>query len=256
MNKRHLILLIVFAVLASCTKRSAAPSPQENMLYQIEDFFAQKPDSALQILDTLKVGKLSEKERAHYCLLKVKVRDSFYLYDDETDSLLQVAENYFVGGMDKWFEAETCEALSRVVFKEGKGEQLKLVWLQKALQSIEQCQHIDERLIRYSGKDKTERQWIDGYANKIRLRLGMFYLDNDYSKEGLDCLKPVYQYYADNQNQGLEAMSAYMLGNAYLALREYDSCRMYYEKGLEAAQRYGQVENVAYYHYSMSMLYM
>ena len=254
--KRVLLITFLFVLtFASCNKPTV-PNPQEDVLYQVENFFSQKPDSALQILDTLNIEVLSEEERAHYCLLKVKVRDALFLYDNETDSLLQVAEDYFVGGKEKWFEAQTCEALSRIAFKEGKGEQLKLVWLQKALQSIEQCQHIDERLIRYSSKDETEQQWIDGYTNKIRMRLGMFYTDNGYIKEGLDYLKPVYQYYADNQNKSLEALSANMLGNAYLALREYDSCLMYFEKGLEAAQRYGQIENVAYYHYSMSMLYM
>ena len=47
-----------------------------------------------------------------------------------------------------------------------------------------------------------------------------------------------------------------MLGNAYLSLKEYDSCRLYFQKGLEAAQQLAQVENEAYYHYSMSMFYL
>ena len=92
------VLFILLAVLVSCAKQSTVPPSQEDILYQVEGFFIQKPDSALQILDTLNVDVLSEKERAHYCLLKVQVRDKFFLYDSITDSLLQVAENYFIGG--------------------------------------------------------------------------------------------------------------------------------------------------------------
>lgn len=247
-------LFLLLALGACNNKRLETTScPQEDVLYQVEGFFSQKPDSVLQILDTLNIEVLSEKERAHYCLQKVKVRDALFLYDNETDSLLQMAEDYFVGSKDKWLEAQTCEALSRIAFKEGKGEQLKLEWLQKALQSIEQCQHIDDRLVRYSGKDKTEQQWIDDYTNKIRMRLGMFYTDNGYIKEGLNCLKPVYQYYADNQNQSLEVLSANMLGNAYLTIKEYDSCRKYFEKGMQAAEESGNAERIAYCHFSNSM---
>ena len=249
-------LFFLLAVLASCAKQPIVPHPQEDVLYQIENCFAQNPDSVMQILDTLDVTVLSEKERAHYCLLKVWTRDYRYLYDSITDSLLQVAENYFVGDKDKWFEAETCEALSRIAFKEGKGEQIKLDWLLKAYQSIAQCKHLDERFIRYSNREETPKERIDSYKNMIQMRLGMCYLDNDYYKEGLCHLKPVYQYYADNQDERMMAFSANMLGNAYLTIKEYDRCRLFFGKGLEAAQKFNQIENIVYYHYSMSMLYL
>ena len=231
------------------------PPPQEEILYQTEYFFAKKPDSALKILDTLDISALSEKERAHYCLLKTKVRDAFFLYDEETDSLLNVAENYFIEGKDKWFEAQTCEALSRIASKEGKGEQIKLDWLLKAYQSMEKCKQVDERLVLYSSKQETGQDMIDGYKNKIQMRLGMCYLDNGYTEKGLRLLKPVDQYYAEKQLYSSRIGSAFMLGNAYLALKEYDSCRMCFENGLDAALQSGQTENIAYYHYSMSMLY-
>lgn len=123
----HCALFILLTVLASCAKQSTVPLPQEDILYQVEGFFTQKPDSVLQILDTLNLDMLSEKERAHYCLLRVCVYDALFKYDKETDSLLQVAENYFVGGKDKYFEARTCEALSRIAFKMGKGENINSI---------------------------------------------------------------------------------------------------------------------------------
>ena len=253
MKTKHIIIGLLLA-LAACAKQSTTPL-QEDVLYQIERFYTQKPDSALQILDTINVGVFSEKERAHYCLLKVKVRDAFFRYDEETDSLLKAAEDYYVGGKDKWFEAQTCEALSRIAFKEGKGEQIKLDWLLKAYQSIEQCKHVDERFIRYFGKDETEQELIESYRYKIQMRLGMCYLDNDYYEGGLRHLKPVDLYFADKQRYNNRFGSAFMLGKTYLALKEYDSCRMCFENGLETAKKIGQAENIAYYHYSMSLLY-
>jgi tetratricopeptide (TPR) repeat protein len=241
--------------IAACANKTTTPPPQESILYQVESFFSQKPDSALQILDTLTLGTLSEKEYAHYCLLKVRARDLLFLYDSITDSLLKVAEDFYVGGNDKWFEAQTCEALSRIAFKEGKGEQIKLDWLLKAFQSIEQCRHIDKRFLYYFKNVESEQEWIDNYRYKIQLRLGMCYVYNGYYNEGLHYLKPVNAYFSEKQKYSGWFNSAFMLGDAYLALEEYDSCRLCFENGLEAAQKLGQVENIAYYHYSMSQLY-
>ena len=256
MKVRLFVVGILLLLYVACAKQSIVPPPQEETLYQLEGCFPQKLDSIIQVLDTLNVEVLSEKERAHYCLLKVWTRDALFLYDSITDSLLKVAEDCFVGGKDKWFEAQTCEALSRIAFKEGKGEQIKLDWLLKAFQGIEQCKQVDERLLRYSRNGVSEQEWIDNYRYKLQLRLGMCYLDNDYYKEGLRYLKPVYTYFSEKQKYSGRFSSAFMLGNAYLALKEYDSCRMCFEQGLEAARNTGQTENIAYYYYSLSTLWM
>ncbi len=249
------VLFILLAVLVSCAKQSTVPPSQEDILYQVEGFFIQKPDSALQILDTLNVDVLSEKERAHFCLLKVKVRDQFFLYDNITDSLLQVAEDYFIGSKEKYFEAETSEALSRIAFKKGKGEQVKLDWLQKAFESIERCHQIDDRLIRFSNKPISKEEMLDIKKYDIQFRLGMCYLDNGYTQEGLNHIKTAERYYADTQYYFMQFNIDNALGNAYLALKEYDSCSMFFEKGMWAAKEAGNAERIAYCHFSKSMLY-
>lgn len=247
-------LFLLLALGACNSKRHEAIScPQEDVLYQVEDFYSQKPDSVLQILDTLNIEALSEKERAHYCLLKVCVYDVLFKYDDETDSLLQKAQDYFVVGKDKYFEARTCEALSRIAFKMGKGEQYKLDWLQKAVESIDQCQHIDERIIRFANRPVSEKEWIDFQKYDLQFQLGMCYLDNGYTREGLHHLKTAEEFYAETQNYYMCFAVDNALGNAYLALKEYDSCRMYFEKGIKAAKDSGNAERIAYCHFSNSM---
>ncbi len=248
------ISVLLVLVLVSC-KKPIVPSLQEDVLYQVEGYFGQKPDSVLQIIDTLNLDMLSEKERAHYCLLKVCVYDAFFKYDDETDSLLQVAENYFVGGKDKYFEARTCEALSRIAFKTGKGDQYKLDWLQKAVESVDQCNNVDERFIRFCPKPTTEQDWLETYKHRLHWRLGMTYLDADYIEEGFRHLKIAESYFAEKQKYVMLAHSAYMLGNAYLAKTEYDSCLMYYRIGLDAAEKANEKELCICYHFYMSMFY-
>lgn len=255
--KRYATLILILTALAwaSCVKQPNVPPIQEDILYQVEGFYSQKHDSALQILDTLSVDVLSEKERAHYCLLKVKLRDHYFLYDSITDSLLQVAENYFVGGKDKWFEFDTYKALSRIAFKEGKGEQVHLDWLLKAYQSIEQCKSVDERLIRFSDKPITESEMIDTKKYDLLFQIGMTYSNYGYVKEGLRYQKEAEQFFAESQDSYMRFATANALGTDYLALKEYDSCRMYFEKGLQAAKEADDGERMAYCHFSLSMFY-
>lgn len=95
MKKFSLILpLFGLLLLASCTQQ--APTSSEDMLYQVEGFYQTNPGKALRILDNFDVSALSEKEQAHYCLLRAKVYDAHFRHNNEMDSLLKVAENYFV----------------------------------------------------------------------------------------------------------------------------------------------------------------
>lgn len=246
-------LFMGVTLMVACVRPTSQPCPQEDVLYQLERCFVRQPDSVLHILDTLKTDVLSDKGRAQYCLLKASAYDALFRYDDEADSLLQEARDYFVDGDDPYFEARTCEALSRFAFKRGEGEQLKLDWLLKAVTSIDRCCRLDERLAREMTPPETETDFIESYKHKLRMRLGMCYLDHYYTEEGLALLREVDRYFADHQEYKMRFNSAFMLGNAYFQQGEYDSCLNCFKNGLEAAQRNGNPEEIAYYHFSMAM---
>lgn len=258
MKLRYYIIGMLLLVLAAChsPQREAKSCPQEDLLYQLTFDMGKKPDSVMHILDTLNVGVLSEKERAHYCLLLVEVRDLFYMYDDKTDSLLQVVEDYFIGGKDKYFESKTYELHARIASKEGEGEQVNLEWLLKALQSIGQCKHIDERLVRFSDKPTTEQEMIDFQKYRLHFKLGMCYLKNNYDQESLGHLRKAGWYFEHTEHTVMRFQSANMLGNAYLANKLYDSCLLWYEKGLEIAENLGRTPEIAYGHFSMSTYFL
>ena len=256
MKRWFSIGLLLFVVLAAaCSKRETPPPPEEDMLYRLECFYQTNLDSASRILDTLDVSVLSEKERAHYCLLKAKVNDGFRKYDD-FDSLMQVAEKQFVGGKDKYFESMTYWILSRMAQVKNLGEQHVLDYRLKALQSIEQCQHVDERFVRFSPKPTDEQNEIDRLKYAIHQRLGMSYTNSGYHREGVDHLKQADQYYAERQMHHHRAITAFPLGMAYLLLGEYDSCLMCYRVGLQCAEMIGDSVEASYYHSALADYYL
>lgn len=105
MKTWHFIVgLLLFAT--ACANQNM-PSPEEDILYHLEFAAKRNPDSTMKVLDTLNVSSFSEKEQAHYCLLRVILMHNARIINAETDSLMQVAENYFIGGDDKYFEART-----------------------------------------------------------------------------------------------------------------------------------------------------
>ena len=226
---------------------------EEDMLYRVECFLQQKPDSASQILDTLNLSVLSEMERAHYCLLRAKVKDAIGQNDAEADSLLQVAENHFIGSKEKYYEATTYLSLARQSIRNGDARQVILDYRQKALQSIEQCQHVDERLVRYSQPPVSEQDKIDQLKYTIHQKLGMSYGSTGYHKESVAHLKAALQYYTEKQDFKQVMVTTYPLGLAYLALEEYDSCQTCFQNGLRDAQVYGSLNDCVFYHVCLAM---
>ncbi len=147
------------------------------MLYRVECFYQTNLDSARQILDTLNLSALSEKERAHYCLLRAKVNDGLRKYDN-FDSLMLVAEKQFVGGKDKYFESMTYWILSRMAQVKNVGEQHGLDYRVKALQSIEQGEQFDVRLLLCSLNPINEKNETDRLKYSSHQRLGMSYTNS------------------------------------------------------------------------------
>ncbi|MBQ1760410.1 MAG: hypothetical protein IIZ94_12100, partial [Prevotella sp.] len=92
--KKLSILVALLSGFSACQQHHI-PTPEEDQLYQVECFYYNHPDSAMQILDTLVVEKLSEKEKAHFCLLKAQTILQMDFSNAEADSLLNVAAAYF-----------------------------------------------------------------------------------------------------------------------------------------------------------------
>ena len=252
---KTLRFLVVLALFSAC-QQPTLPPPQEDLLYQIECFSATNSDSAARILDTLNVGDLSEKEKAHYYLLKIKVCRLLDHYDASVDSILYIVEKQFVGGDDKYYEAKTYWLLAGKALVDGSGKHVMLEKMLNALQSIEQCHHVDERLVRFSPIPTDEQTLIDRLKYDIHNQLGTVYGMCGYWRDACDHLKLADDYYAEHQDYKSRIKTAYQLGFAYLGLQEYDSCLLCYQNGLLAAEAMNDTAKCAEYHHNIAYHYL
>ena len=254
MNRLHLMwLLVVAAMLAACSPHG--DNGYEDVLYQVECYCGSHPDSAQHILDTINLDALSNKEMAHICYLKIRIKDAQFDFGDETDSLLQIAQQYYLGSSDHYHEAQVCEAVARVGFKRGKPLDFKLDWNQKALQSIKKCQRIDDRLLQCRPEGTTEQDVIDDYKYKLIWRLSGDYGMGHYHDKAMECSRQAYQYFHQSENHALSIHAAFALAIGFLEQKDYDSCLMYCSRAFQESQHFGIRENLVQYHLLMSCYY-
>lgn len=248
-------LVALLSVFSACQQHHV-PTPQEDLLYQIECFSATSSDSAARILDTLHVDDLSEKEKAHYYLLKIKVCRLLDHYDASVDSMLYIVEKQFVGGSDKYYEAKTYWLLAGKALADGSGKHVMLEKMLNALQSIEECRHVDERLMRFSPIPTDEQTIIDRLKYDIHNQLGTVYGMCGYWRDACNHLKLADDYYAEHQDYKSRIKTAYQLGFTYLGLQEYDSCLLCYQNGLLAAEALNDTVKCAEYHHNIAYNYL
>ena len=241
------LFFLVVVLLIACAKHNTPPPEEEDMLYRVECFHQKRPDSAFRALDTLDVSVLTKKERAHYCLLLARTMAILYMDQTVIDSLIDEAEHYYSGSDDKYYEAMT-------YWQKGWKTSVshRMDYRQKALQTIEQCKHVDKRLVQYSETPTDERDVIDRLKYAIYQRLGMSYVGSGYLKDGIKYLKLSEQYYEAMNRYELHLASAYMLSHAYTMINENDSSLFYLERGLRSAEAIGNVAECAYYHIGVS----
>ena len=241
------LFFLVVVLLIACAKHNTPPPEEEDMLYRVECFHQKRPDSAFRALDTLDVSVLSKKERAHYCLLLARTMAILYMDQTVIDSLIDEAEHYYSGSDDKYYEAMT-------YWQKGWKTSVsdRMDYRQKALQTIEQCKHVDKRLVQYSETPTDERDVIDRLKYAIYQRLGMSYVGSGYLKDGIKYLKLSEQYYEAKNRYELHLASAYMLSHAYTMINENDSSLFYLERGLRSAEAIGNIAECAYYHIGVS----
>ena len=249
-------LIALLSGFSSCQQSYVLPSPQEDLLYQVECFSPICPDSAACILDTLNVATLSEKEKAHYFLLKIKTCRLLDHYDASVDSMLHIIEKQFVGSDDKYHEAKAYWMLAGKALVDGSGKHVMLEEMLNALQSVEECRHVDERLVRFSPIPSDEQTIIDRLKYDIHNQLGMVYGMCGYWRNACDHLKLSDDYYAEHQDYKSRIKTAYQLGFAYLGLQEYDSCLLCYQNGLKAAEALNDTVKCADYHHNIAYHYL
>jgi len=256
MKRLFFIGLLLFVVLvAACSKRETPPPPEEDMLYRVECFLQQKPDDAMQILDTLNVSVLSNQEQAHYSLLRALLINNKKRFGAELDSLSQVACNQFIGSDDKYHEAWTYWLMANKSVNMQQPKQIALESMLQAQKSIEACRHVDKRLVELSPKPTDEQTVIDNLKYFIYLELGMTYASSVYFAEAIPPLRLADAYFAKMGDHYNRESSATSLAFSYLLNQEFDSCLVYFQKALLEAEALGYADDIAQTHHSIASYY-
>ena len=90
MNMKHLLYILPVIILTSCTAIDVRKT-----LNDVETYIAERPDSALSVLESIDTTSLTTKGlRAHHALLHAMALDKNYI-DVTDDSLALTAVNYF-----------------------------------------------------------------------------------------------------------------------------------------------------------------
>ncbi len=253
------ILVALLSGFSACQQHHV-PTPEEDMLYRVECFYYIRPDSALQILDTLDVEIMSEKEKAHFYLLKAQTILQMNFGSTEVDSLLNVAAANFSRHDDKYFEALTYFNQSRqkgiTMGRENQNEKECTELMLKALQCIEECQHLDPRLLQCSEKEDDEQYKIGLLKSQIQMGLSSLYASTGFVEESIHYAKLADQFYANHDLKRNRIRTSFSLGTNYLELSEYDTCLMYYNRGLQFAEAVNDVVEGAYYYVVTNSYYM
>lgn len=236
---RLLFFFTIFILCCACNRNNMALSSTENTLYAIESFVGAKPDSALAILDTFSYQNLSEKEHAHYCLLIVKARHEMHLKDDAlSDSLLQIASEAFIGGKDKYMEAQTYLyfGLKNMISVEND-RKISMDYMLKAAETIDKCKTVDERFKSFSNPPCTDEDVINSTKCSIYQLLSSLCQTAKLFDEGLDYLRWVRNYYLSRQEENKMFKTYMRMGMIFLEQQEYDSCLTSYQKALNVAEK-------------------
>ena len=215
---------------------TSPPPPQEDLLYDLELVHQPHPDSAMHILDTLDISVLSERERAHYCLLKARTNQISLLFNAETDSLLNEAENYYANSKEYYFTALTYWTQALEAGLTGKGSDVQLDYKQKAKQSIEKCKRVDKRI---------NPNNIENLKYNIYFRLGLQYCDAHHYREGIECLRKAERFFNNTDGYNYHTLTTLTMGLAFLRCHEPDSCLCYFDKALISAEKTGDKAMIA-----------
>lgn len=238
MNRLYFFFIILI-ISCACNRSNTASTPTENTLYAIESFVGAKPDSALAILDTLPYQNLPKKEHAHYCLLLVKTRHEMHLKDDAlSDSLMQIASEVFIGGRDKYMEAQTYLylGLTKMISVENDCK-TSMDFMLKAAESTDKCKTVDERFKTFKNPPLSDEEIITKMKCYIYQMLCSLCQTSGALDEGLEYIRWVRDYYLSRHEENNMNGIYLRMGLLFLEQSEYDSCLYCYQKALAMAEQ-------------------
>ena len=161
---------------------------------------------------------------------------------------------------DKYHEALTYynqgKQIGSTLGKETQNEKECTELLLKALQCLDACDYLNPQLHHCSEEHSDSQFKIDSLRSQIQMGLSSLYASTGFVEESIRYAKLADQFYTTYDMKRARIRSSFILGQNYLELGEYDTCLMYYERGLNFAKAVNDVMEGAYYYVATNLYYM
>lgn len=215
-------LFILFSwILISCSRTHTPLLPD---LGRAEILMQTYPDSALAILDSIRISSLSDKmQYASWCLLLTQVQDKNGI-KHTSDSLINIALSYFEESEDTYKKATA-------LYYKGR---------------VQDDLHYPEEAIHYylqakSAIDKIKEEKGYRLLHLIYSSLGHTYEYKDLDSLALAAYKDSYHYAGQIQDSVAMSATLSQLGKMSFQLAQWDSAIYYYNKAIDLSEK---VENL------------
>ena len=216
--KRNFIIIIISILLSACTKKENA-SQQALLLelVQAEAVMYEHPDSALGVLQGMKVPAVSDKlQNATWALLTVQAKYKNYKEELADSTLINIAYDYFMKQNNPQRKAMVLYYKGVLYEKADKKNEAQESYL-KAIEEVE----------------KTKDYQL---AHLIYSSIGNIYLYNSLNEYALQMFKQSLHYAKLSENKNYICSAYYDLGKVYSVLFDFDNSIKYYKEAIQMAE--------------------
>lgn len=212
--------IVVFLFNACSTKKHSSVSLPE--LMQAEAIMYEHPDSALHLLQNMKIPNASQKlEHATWALLMTQAK--YKMRINQSDSLINVAYDYFM-------KQEDAQRKALVLYSKGG--------ICYDNREIEEAQDFFLKSTEYA--EKTDDYQL---CHLIYAQIGNIYILRSYKEYAIEAFDKSHQYALLSQKSKYIIASLIYLGRIYGQMEKFDQSIEYYQKAIEIAKEKHIIKN-------------
>lgn len=205
-------LLLPFFLFFSCQERRT----EAHLLQQADSLMQSRPDSALSLLESINNPEtMSRRARAEHALFLTRARSKMHV-EQQNDSLIRIAVEYYEGGRYKEREMQSYYYLG-CIYRDMRRMDLAVTTFMKALKVIpEQSQNL--------------------YLGPIYENLAACYEDQDLFDDAMKTYWKCHEVY-HSQKKKKELFYPYRgIAHVFILQNQLDSSLCYYQKAFEVAK--------------------
>ncbi|MDE5676253.1 tetratricopeptide repeat protein [Phocaeicola sp.] len=208
-----ILVIVVFVFNACSTKEHSSVSLPE--LMQAEAIMYEHPDSALYLLQNMKVPSESQKlEHATWALLMTQAK--YKMHINQNDSLVNIAYDYYMKQEDAQRKALVLYLKGGICKEQNKKEEAQKLFLDAA---------------EYAEKSKNAQ-----LCHLIYSHISNIYIFSDLNEYALTYSNKSYQYAIELNNPRYIISSLISLGRIHVLKKDYEQAIKYYEQAIQTAK--------------------